>query len=153
MRPPSTLYLCPMRRVMWDIWDTVIGSIMIQALLMYMWFSLVVGVVAVNVDLTQFFRYSAAFPEDDFTLVAVAGCLGVLMTGFSLLGALALRKRRQGRFTLFLSISTACAFAIAFIPRVPLGTALKPDLFAYIGGIGALGVILLSITAPWEPAT
>lgn len=126
---------------------------MIHALLMYMWFSLVAGVVAVIVDLTQYFRYSAAFPDDDFTLVAVAGALGVVMTCFSLLGTLALRKRLTGRLALFLAISSVCALAISFIPRVPVGTALKPDLFAYIGGIGALGVILLYIAAPWKPVT
>lgn len=148
VRPPLHPYHCPMKTILWDIWDTAIGGIMVNALLMYMWFSIVAGVVAVTVDVTQYFRYSQAFPADDFTLVAVAGAFGLLMTLFSLLGGLALRKRRIGRFTLFLGISAACAFAIAFIPRVRLGTALKPDLFSYIGGIGVLGILLLLITAP-----
>jgi len=121
-------------------------GIAVQALVLYLWFSLVVGFFASLVDLVQFFRYSSAFPGEDFSLVLVAGVLGVLMFVFSLLGALAVRKGSRGRVMVFLGVSTLCAFAVAFIPRVPLGTALQPDLFAYIGGLGTLGVVMLAIS-------
>jgi hypothetical protein len=137
-----------MKQLLYDIGDSVLLGFALQALVLYLWFSLVVGFFASLVDLTQFFRYSAAFPGDDFSMVAVAGVLGVSMFVFSLLAALAVRRGSHRRVMVFLGVSTLCAFAIAFIPRVPLGTGKDPSLFHYLGGLGTLGVIMLAITDP-----
>jgi len=117
-----------------------------HSLVMFLWLSLVVGFFASLVDLVQFFRYSSAFPSENFSLVLVAGILGVLMFVFSLLGALAVRRGSRVRLQVCLGVSTVCAFAIGFLPRVPLGTALRPDLFAYIGGLGTLGMVMLALS-------
>jgi hypothetical protein len=147
-RPPFSSYFSGMKQLLFEIGDSILVGIAVKTLLMFMWFSLVVGFFASFVDLTQFFRYSAAFPGDDFSLVAVAGALGILMFVFSLLAALAVRKSSRRRVMFFLGLSTLCAFAIAFIPRVPLGTGKDPSLFHYLGGLGTLGVIMLAITDP-----
>lgn len=147
-RPPSASYLSMMKQLLFDIGDSIILGIAVQALVLYLWFSLVVGFFASLVDLVQFFRYSSAFPGEDFSLVLLAGVLCVLMFVCSLLGALAVRKGSRRRLMIFLGVSTLCAFAVAFIPRVPLGTGKDPSLFTYLGGLGTLGVVMLAIFDP-----
>lgn len=147
-RPPSASYFPGMKQLLYDIGDSILLGFAVQALVLYMWFSLVVGFFASLVDLIQFFRYSAAYPGDDFSLVLLAGILGVLMFVCSLLGALAVRKGSHRRVMIFLVVSTLCAYAVAFIPRVPLGTGKDPSLFHYLGGLGTLGVVMLAITDP-----
>lgn len=137
-----------MKQLLFDIGDSVLLGFAVQALVLYLWFSLVVGFFASFVDLTEFFRYSAAFPGEDYSLVLLAGVLGVLMFLFSLLGALAVRKGSRRRVMVFLGISTLCAYAVAFIPRVPIGTGKDPSLFTYLGGLGTLGVVMLALTDP-----
>lgn len=147
-RPPSSSYFSDMKQLLFDIGDSIFLGIAVQTLVLFLWFSLVVGFFASLVDIVQFFRYSAAFPGDDFSLVLVAGCIGVLMFVCSLMGALSVRRGSKGRVAFFLGVSTVCAYVLAFIPRVPLGTGKDPSLFLYLGGLGTLGVIMLAITDP-----
>jgi hypothetical protein len=137
-----------MKKLLSDIGDFMFTGIAVQALVLFLCFSLVVGFFSFIVDFVQFSRYRAVFPGDDFSLVAVSGVLGVLMFVFSLLGALAVRAVKRRRVAVFLGVSTACAFVIAFLPRVPLGTALQPDLFIYLGGLGTLAVVMLVVSDP-----
>ncbi|GEM_PF-4562696 len=148
MRPPFSSYFSGMKQLLYDIGDSILLGFAVHALMLYLWFSVVVGFIASFVDLTEFFRYSAAYPGDDFSLVLVAGSLGVLMLVCSLLAALAVRKGSHRRVLLFLGVSTLCAYAVAFIPRVPLGTGKDPSLFTYLAGLGTLGAIMLAITDP-----
>ncbi len=137
-----------MKQLLFDIGDSVLLGFAVHALVLYMWFSVVVGFFASLVDLTQFFRYSSAFPGDDFSLVLIAGILSLLMLVCSLLAAMAVRKGSHRRVMVFLGVSTLCAYAVAFIPRMPLGTGKDPSLFTYLGGMGTLGVVMLAITDP-----
>jgi hypothetical protein len=137
-----------MKQTLFDIGDSILLGIAVQALVLYLWFSMVVGFFASFVDLTQFFRYSSAFPGEDYSLVLLAGILCVLVFVCSLLGALAVRKGSRRRLMVFLGVSTLCAYAVAFIPRVPIGTGKDPALFTYLGGLGTLGMVMLAITDP-----
>jgi len=144
--PPS--YFSGMKQLLFDIGDSIILGFAVQSLVLFLWFAMVVGFFASLVDLVQFFRYHSAFPGEDYSLVLVAGILGALMLLFSLLGALAVRRGSCRRVMVFLGVSTLCAFAVAFIPRSPVGTGKDPSLFTYIGGLGTLGVVMLAISGP-----
>jgi len=135
-----------MKQLLFDIGDSIILGVAVQTLVLFLWFAMVVGFFASLVDLVQYFRYDSAFPGEDYSLVLVAGCLGALMLLSSLLGALAVRRGSCRRVMVFLGVSTLCAFAVAFIPRAPIGTGRDPSLFTYIGGLGTLGVVMLAIS-------
>lgn len=135
-----------MKQLLFDIGDSIFLGIAVQSLLLFLWFSVVVGFFASIVDLVQYFRYSAAFPGDDYSLVLVSGCLCALMLVFSLLGALAVRRGSMPRVRLHLCISTVCAFAVAFVPRLPVGTGRDPSLFTYLGGLGTLASVMLAVS-------
>ncbi len=137
-----------MKKLFFDIVDSLLTGLTLQALLLFIWFSLVAGLVAAIVDLVQFFRYSAAFPDGDFSPVATAGAAAVLMFGFSLWGAIAIHRKKRRLTALRLGVSTAMAFLLAFLPRPAIGTGVRTDLFAFLGGLGALGVVLLIVTDP-----
>lgn len=142
--------LSVMKQLLFDIGDSILLGFAVQSLLLFLWFSVVAAFFASVVDLVQFFRYSAAFPGDDFSLVLVSGCLCVAMLVFSLLGALAVRSGSLARVILHLCISTVCAFAVAFIPRLPVGTGKDPSLFTYLGGLGTLAIVMLSVAGPGQ---
>ncbi|MDD3236418.1 MAG: hypothetical protein PHH43_08865 [Candidatus Cloacimonetes bacterium] len=137
-----------MKQLLIDVGDSIFLGIAVQVLVQFLWFTLVVGFFSSVLDFIQFARYSAAFPGEDFSMVAVAGVLGVSMFVCSLLGALAVRKGSPGRVTLFLGVSTACAFLLGFLHRVPLGTGRNPVIYQYLGGLGTLGVAMLLLSRP-----
>jgi len=109
--------------------------------------SAVAGLFAGAADTVQYFRYSRGFPETDFTMNLVAGIAAFLMLAFSVRTAVGLHRHNTGIVLRCMTASTAAAFLIAFLPRPPIGSAVRPDLFIYLGGLGALATILISLSA------
>lgn len=119
------------------------AGFLVHTIVPFLWFSMVAGIVAAVVDLVQFFRYSRAFPGESFTGTAVAGTMGAAMFGTSLLCVLRIGRTREA--SVLLGISSAFAFALAFLPRPGIGTADGGEIFAYIGGLGLLAAALLAL--------
>ena len=108
---------------------------------------MVVGFFTGVTDVVQYFRYSSGFPGDSFTMNLLAGIAAFLMCAFSVGAIVKLRKNSQGMVQISIAVSTAMAFVPAYLPRAAIGSAIRQDLFVYLGGLGIVALLLFSISA------
>ena len=120
----------------------------VSAVSLFLWISVVVGFFTGITDVVQYFRYSKGFPHDSFTMNLLAGIAAFLMLAFSVVTIVKLRKKSRGMVQISISASTAMAFVTAYLPRAAIGSAVRPDLFIYLGGLGIMALFLFSISAP-----
>lgn len=125
----------------------IIRRITVSTVSLFLWTSGIVGFFAGIADIVQYFRYSGAFPESDFTINLLAGLAAFLMPGSSVRAIVLLRGKRNHLWSSIV-ISSAMAFVLAFLPRPGIGSAVHPDLFIYMGGLGILALFLVSISDP-----
>ncbi|MCK5785731.1 MAG: hypothetical protein KAH54_04125 [Candidatus Sabulitectum sp.] len=99
-------------------------------------------------DVVQYLRYSSGFPENNYTINLLAGIAALLMFSSSLSAVIKLYKKRSKKLSVHLAVSSAMAFVLGFMPRTAIGSAVRLDLFIYLGGLGVLALLLVSISAP-----
>ncbi len=132
----------------YDILAAVIRKLTVTSAAAFVMTSVVAGLFAGIADTVQYFRYSRGFPETDFTMNLVAGITAFLMLAFSVRTAVGLHHHNTKIVLRSMTASTAAAFLLALLPRPPVGSAVRLDLFIYLGGLGALATILISLSAP-----
>ncbi len=115
---------------------------------LFLWISVVVGFFAGITDMVQYHRYSSKFPNINFTINLFAGIGCFLIMLFSIKAFINLRKKTLKPLKTTIGISSVLIFLIAFMPRPEIGSAIRPDLFSYIGGLGLLSYFLISSNIP-----
>ncbi len=135
------------------LFHVVLSWIIPSAATMFIWASAVAGFFAGIADIVQYFRYSNGFPESDFTMNLIAGIASFLMTGFSIKAIIRFNIKESGSLWSSVALSSFMAFVVAFLPRAKIGSAVSPDLFVYLGGLGAMVSILIfiSLNSPDTP--
>ena len=126
----------------------VARRVSVSTVSLFLWISVVVGFFTGITDAVQYFRYSSAFPGDSFTMNLLAGIAAFFMCAFSVGAIVKLRKNNKGPVQISIAVSTAMAFVPAYLPRAAIGSAVRPDLFVYLGGLGVVALFLFSISAP-----
>lgn len=133
-----------MRKVLAEI----IARITVSMVSLFLWASAVAGFFTGITDVVQYFRYSRGFPEGNFTMNLLAGIAAFLMFSFSLRAAIGLHRNRSYSPSGSIAISSVMAFVLAFLPRAAIGSAVRPDLFIYLGGLGLLASFFAFISTP-----
>ncbi|MCD4709136.1 MAG: hypothetical protein K8S62_15545 [Candidatus Sabulitectum sp.] len=133
-----------MRKVLAEI----IGRIIVSTVSLFLWASAVVGFFTGITDFVQYFRYSCGFPESSFTMNLLAGIAAFLMFGFSLKAVMGFRRNSSYPLSGSMLLSSAMAFVLAFLPRPCIGSAIRPDLFIYLGGLGVLASLSVYLSTP-----
>lgn len=126
----------------------ILERLTVAATVMFLWVSGVVGLFAGTADIVQYFRYTRGFPALDFSMNLLAGAACFLMFFFSAAAVSCIRKIGRLWFARLIAASTAMACVPAFLQRPPIGSALRPDLFIYLAGLGASTLVLYLLTAP-----
>lgn len=139
--------------VITGLFQGLLNWIIPSAATMFIWASAVVGFFAGIADIIQYFRYSSGFPESDFTMNLLAGVAAFLMMGFSVRSIIRFNIKKSGSMWSSTAFASIMAFTVAFLPRAPIGSAVSPDLFIYLGGLGALVSLLIwiSVDSPDTP--
>ena len=135
------------------MFNAISGWVIPSAATMFIWAAAVVGIFAGIADIVQYFRYTQGFPESDFTMNLLAGIASFLMTGFSIKAIIRFNIKKSGSLWSSVALSSFMAFVVAFLPRVKVGSAVSPDLFIYLGGLGAMVslLIFISVSSPDTP--
>lgn|GEM_PF-2243558 len=114
----------------------------VRTAVMFLWLSGIAGFFAGTADIVQYFRYSSEFPESSFVMNLIAGIAAFLMFASSLAATVGAGKLNILLFKCLMLVSSAMAFTLALLPRPAIGSALRPDLFMYLGGLGVLATAL-----------
>ncbi|MCK5035151.1 MAG: hypothetical protein KAS73_04595 [Candidatus Sabulitectum sp.] len=130
-----------------------VRRISVSAVSLFLWISIVVGFFTGLTDVTQYFRYSKGFPDHSFTMNLLAGIAALLMLVFSVVAIVKLRKNSRGMVQISIAVSTAMGFVPAYLPRAAIGSAIRQDLFVYLGGLGIMTLffLFLSDSSPDTP--
>ena len=125
----------------------IVDRLTVSTVSLFLWVSAVVGFFTGIADVIQYFRYSKGFPESSFTMNLLAAIASLLMFILASGTIIRLRRKSGSRLMSLLAASSAMAFVLAFLPRPPIGSAIRPDLFIYLGGLGALASLLVYLSA------
>ncbi|MCK5133304.1 MAG: hypothetical protein KAR40_14275 [Candidatus Sabulitectum sp.] len=132
-----------MNKVLTEIAD----RLTVSTVSLFLWVSVVVGFFTGITDVIQYFRYSKGFPESSFTTNLLAAIASLLMFILASVTIIRLRRKSGGKLMSLVAASSAMAFLLAFLPRPPIGSAVRPDLFIYLGGLGTLASLLVYLSA------
>jgi cellobiose-specific phosphotransferase system component IIC len=132
---------------LYSIFAAVVRKLTVTSAAAFVMTSAVAGLFAGIADTVQYFRYSRGFPETDFTMNLVAGIAAFLMLAFSAGTAVGLHRHCRKTVLGCMMVSTAAAFLMAFLPRPAVGSAVRLDLFIYLGGLGILATVLFRMSA------
>jgi len=136
------------RMELYGIFIAAIKKLTVTSAAAFVMASAVAGLFAGIADTVLYFRYSRGFPGTDFTMNIVAGIAAFLMLAFSVRTAVGLHRHNTKIVLRFMIAATAAAFLMAFLPRPPIGSAVRLDLFTYLGGLGTLATILFGLSVP-----
>jgi cellobiose-specific phosphotransferase system component IIC len=129
---------------LYSIFAAVVRKLTVTSAVAFVMTSAVAGLFAGIADTVQ---YSRGFPETDFTMNLVAGIAAFLMLAFSAGTAVGLHRHCRKTVLGCMMVSTAAAFLMAFLPRPAVGSAVRLDLFIYLGGLGILATVLFRMSA------
>jgi cellobiose-specific phosphotransferase system component IIC len=129
---------------LYSIFAAVVRKLTVTSAVAFVMTSAVAGLFAGIADTVQ---YSRGFPETDFTMNLVAGIAAFLMLAFSAGTAVGLHRHCRKSVLGCMMVSTAAAFLMAFLPRPAVGSAVRLDLFIYLGGLGILATVLFRMSA------